>query len=131
MSDQQKGNVWGAVVAGIGLVAVLVTGLCIKDYMMAFLFSVILGVMLFTFTTQMFWGEAVPECLFFFIKTFRMPGLIFTLDLDGIIWLITVKLTLSILFAVLSVLIFVFGFFVTLIFSVVAYPFAMLSYFKK
>ena len=74
-----------------------------------------------TFTSDIF------ACSF---KGFTMPGLIFELSLDGIIWLITVKLLLSILSLLLSVgwflLVVAFG----SIFAVFTFPFALVRLFS-
>lgn len=65
------------------------------------------------------------------IKGFSMPGVIFELSLDGIIWLITVKLLLSILSIILSVgwfvLVLAFG---TLV-SAITFPFALIRFFAS
>ena len=55
----------------------------------------------------------------------NMPGVIFDLDLDGIIWLITVKLFLWILGILLAIFTFLLGVMVGLVVSVFAYPFAI------
>ena len=65
------------------------------------------------------------------IKGFSMPGVIFELSLDGIIWLITVKLLLSLLSIILSVgwfiLVMAFG---TLV-SAITFPFALVRFFAN
>ena len=55
----------------------------------------------------------------------RMPGLIFTLDLDGIIWLLTVKLFFWILNIALAILFAVFGIALGVVMSILVYPFAL------
>ena len=57
----------------------------------------------------------------------KFPGLIFTLDLDGIIWLIAVKLLFWVLGFLIAAL---FGFLAIvlgLFLSVVVYPFALIK----
>ena len=54
-----------------------------------------------------------------------MPGLIFTLDLDGIIWFLTVKLLFWILGIVLAILCGILGIFVGLVMSLFVYPYAL------
>ena len=54
-----------------------------------------------------------------------MPGLIFTLDLDGIIWFLTVKLLFWILGIVLAILCGLLGICVGLAVSVFVYPYAL------
>lgn len=55
----------------------------------------------------------------------RMPGLIFELSLDGIIWLITVKLLFWIIGLVLAVLAGILAIGLGLALSLVVYPFAL------
>ena len=55
----------------------------------------------------------------------RMPGLIFELSLDGIIWLITVKLLFWIIGLALAVLAGILAIGLGLALSLVVYPFAL------
>jgi len=57
----------------------------------------------------------------------RMPGVIFDLDLDGIIWLLTVKLALWILGFLLSAACFLLAIALGLALSVFVYPFALVK----
>ena len=60
----------------------------------------------------------------------QMPGLIYTLDLDGIIWLLTVKLIFWILGIVLAILCGVLALALGLIVSPFVYPFAIIKNIK-
>lgn len=60
----------------------------------------------------------------------QMPGLIFTLDLDGLIWLLTVKLIFWILGIVLAVLCGLLALALGLIVSPFVYPFAIIKNIK-
>ena len=60
----------------------------------------ILGVLCFTYVSQLFWDGAIMEIMEASVKTIQFPGLIFSWDLDGFIWVICMK----ILFAVLGFL---------------------------
>lgn len=126
---QKNGNIWGIIAGSLVLIIVLLVGLFNKDYLTAFLYSTLGGIVVFTIVTQMFWGESVADCLMFFVRSFKMPGLIFTLDIDGIIWFITVKLGLMILSAALSLAIFAIGLCITSVYSVFCYPIALSNYF--
>ncbi|MDE6790940.1 MAG: helix-turn-helix domain-containing protein, partial [Clostridia bacterium] len=80
------------------------------------------------FGIQVFWEDSVvPDIFFFFLKSFTLPGVIFTLDLDGIIFLILVKIGGAILCAILSVIFFLFGLLFTPIASIVILPFAAIK----
>ena len=57
----------------------------------------------------------------------RFPSLIFTLDLDGIIWLITVKLLFWVLGFLLATLFGLLAIILGLVLSVVVYPFALVA----
>lgn len=65
--------------------------------------------------------------IFYSISKFsiRMPGLIFALSLDGIIWFITVKLTLLIISFIISALAFATAAVIGGIFSMFLFPFAL------
>lgn len=80
------------------------------------------------FGIQVFWEDSVvTDIFFFFLKSFKMPGVIFTLDIDGLIFLILVKIGGAILGAILSVIVFIFGLFFTPVASVFILPFAAIK----
>lgn len=76
--------------------------------------GIVLIVFGFTFASQLVWGGAVRSVCLTGGKIVGMPGVIFSLDIDGCIFLIGVK----ILFAILKFLIFIIS---ALFFVVVAY----------
>ncbi len=121
--------IWGGVAGGVTALLFIILPLVAGENLL--FGGLAFAVMAFTFTTQCFWGELVSDIFFFFCKSFRMPGVIFTLDLDGIIWLITVKLFLAILSGLLSVLLFLFGLVFTLVFSLFAFPFSLIAEIHK
>ena len=61
----------------------------------------------------------------------RMPGLIFTLDLDGIIWLLTVKLLFWVLGILLALLAGTLALILGAVISVFVYPYAIIKNFRK
>ena len=61
----------------------------------------------------------------------QMPVLIFNLDLDGIIWLLTVKLVLWIVCGILSILFFLLGLFLSILLSMPFFPFALMKNIKE
>ena len=82
-----------------------------------------LAVISYTFTAQLFWSGFILDVFDFFCRSFSFPfGFIFELSLDGIIWLITVKLALWIICGLLSCLFFVLGIFVTAFVSLFSFP---------
>ena len=60
----------------------------------------------------------------------RMPGVIFTLDLDGIIWLLTVKLLFWVIGIILAVICGILAIVLGLLISVIVYPFALIKNIK-
>ena len=70
-----------------------------------------------------FIGEMISEI--FSWGFVRFPGLIFTLDLDGIIWLITVKLLFWVLGFLIAALFGLLAVSLGLVLSIFVYPFAL------
>ncbi|MDE6274891.1 MAG: helix-turn-helix domain-containing protein [Clostridiales bacterium] len=69
------------------------------DFLILLILSVIVS---FTFVSQMMWGSIVNEIFTCGGFTFRMPGFIFSLTVESILWMIVTKIFLGIL----SILIF-------------------------
>jgi len=92
------------------------------------------GVAVFTFISCLilannFIGDMVGEI--FSWGFVRMPGLITTLDLDGLIWLLTVKLLFWILGFILATVCGILAVVLGIIVSVFVYPFAIYKSFKN
>lgn len=115
----------GLIVAGIVTAILLVISIVvmIQEFNVdTVIGSVVILVFSFTFTSQMVWGGIVRDVCLKGGVLIGTPGVIFTLDLDGVIFLIVVK----ILFAVLKLIIFLF---LTLLFvcvSIVISPFTFI-----
>lgn len=117
---RNRGLIWGAVIAlvvmilvavfyaigggtaGAGIVAVLIT-----------------GIFVYTFSSQMFWGGFIFETCLFGGKIIGTPGIIFSFDLDGFIFLIVMK----VIFALLKLFIFLITFVFFAIVSILLSPF--------
>lgn len=119
--------VWG----GLACVTLIVIGLIYCASIFAFgdfpIFCV-LGVLSFTLVSCLildnnFVGDMISEI--FSWGFVRMPGLIFTLDLDGIVWLLTVKLLFWVLGFVLALLCGALAIALGLIVSVFVYPYSI------
>ena len=75
-----------------------------------------------------FVGEMVVEIFSWgFVK---MPGLIFTLDLDGLIWLLTVKLLFWVIGLILAALCGILAIALGLVVSIFVYPSALIKNIK-
>ncbi|MGN0817796.1 MAG: helix-turn-helix domain-containing protein [Candidatus Coproplasma sp.] len=129
-SMMRRSFIWGGIAGAAALIIFLVSGLInIKELDMSvgaiIGISIFIGYAIFAFVTQMFWFESVTELFVFFLHSFKMPGVIFTLDLDGIIFLLLVKIGGAILSLILSVLVFLVGLIVTPLYAAVIFPFAL------
>lgn len=119
--------IWGAVAGVIALTLVLVAFLVgDPDFPKgaAVVIAIIAGVGYFAFIMQMFWDGAVNDLFSFFLKSFSMPGVIFTLDLDGLLFLLFVKVGGAILSVLLSVLLFLIGLIIMPFAGIMILPFA-------
>lgn len=82
---------------------------------------IILVVFSFSFFSQVFWNGFIVDVLSCGIKIIGTPGVIFTLDLDGLIFLIGIKL----LFALLRLLVLFICLLFFLFIAIVVSPFAL------
>ena len=93
----------------------------------------VLGVMGFTLVSCLildnnFIGEMIDSIRDFGFVSF--PGLIFELSLDGVIWLLTVKLLFWIIGILLAVLFLALGLILGAVLSVFTYPYAIMRSYK-
>ncbi len=116
MHARNKGFIWGSVAAAVALaVAIYLATLGeLHIYIKIVPFVAVIG--WFTFVSQLFWDGFVFETVLFGGKIVGMPGVIFSLDLDGIIFLVGAK----ILLALLKMLIFVATFLLGVVIAFVA-----------
>ena len=117
------GGILVAVAIGLGISAGVKNG-----NFLDFLAWFIVGVFAFTFSSCLVLDNNVVGDVFLGILEWgfvKMPGVIFTLDLDGIIWLITVKLLFWVLGIILALICGILGFIVSCVVSVFVYPFAI------
>ena len=117
----------GALGFAVALVAVIFAGF-FKDPSLIAL-GVLTPISAFTLISCLlfsnnFIGEMIATIASFSI---RMPGVIFNLSLDGLIWFLTIKLTLFILGAMLSLACCALAIAVGLVLSVFVYPFALIK----
>lgn len=133
MSNRTKSFIWGGIVGGLFLALGIYGAISNSDIGTLGNFT-FFAVMAFTLTSCLilgnnFVGDMILEIFSWgFVK---MPGLIFTLDLDGIIWLLTVKLLFWIIGIILAVLCGALAIILGLIVSVFVYPFALYKSIKN
>lgn len=130
--ETKRSLIFGSIAGVVALVISLIFLLNIDSAFpvgAAIAISIVAGLAYFTFVGQMFWYGVINDMFLFFLKSFRMPGVIFTLDLDGILFLIFVKLGFAFLSIFLSVAWFLIGVLLILPFaSLIVYPFALLKH---
>jgi hypothetical protein len=122
------GGIAAAILIGIGIANGVISG----DYSDLGTFA-ILAVFGFTlvsclFLNNNFIGEMIATIFSWGFVT--MPGLIFTLDLDGIIWLLTVKLLFWIIELLLAIAFGLLAIALGAIMSLFVYPFALIKNIK-
>lgn len=125
----KRGLIWGGSVGGGTALIVLLVAIISGNY--AWLAALLISVWLFVFISQCFWGEWMSEFMGFFLRSFRMPGVIFTLDIDGIIWAISVKILLGVLSVCLSALVALIGVGLSLLVSIVTFPVGLICKLHK
>lgn len=123
-------------IAGVAALVIMLLSFLLTDNPVqtvpAVFISIAYGIGFFAFISQVVWDGVVNEIFCFFIKGFTMPGVIFSFDLEGLLSLIFIKLTLSILSVTLSVLWFLLGALVVLpVVSIFIYPFALNSHINE
>ena len=122
MSRRNKSFIWGGVTA----TALVVLGIATENILP----MIIIALTGFTLVSCLilgnnFVGDMIAEI--FSWGFIRFPGLIFTLDLDGIIWLITVKLLFWMLGFLIAILFGILAITLGLLISLVVYPFALVK----
>ena len=122
---RNRGLIWSGVITFVwiilGIIACARTTENVVTTVVGFIVSILFT---YTFVSQLFWDGIVREVALCGGKIVGMPGVIFTLDLDGFIFLIGVK----ILFAIIKFLIFL----ITLLFMVfVAYVISPFTFFPQ
>lgn len=126
--QKKSGFAWGTV-GGCLLGIILLAGQIVENRSVAeVIFWGIFGFYAgFAFLSQAIWMNSVFACLMFFVRSFRLPGVIFTLDLDGILFLLAVKIVGAILAAMLSVCCFLLGLVISVIYALFSFPFAVVQ----
>ena len=100
---RDRGLIAGGVVGGIALVISLISCLVTQEWL-AIPGAFVIGLFFFTFLSQMVWGGAVRSVFTYGGAVIGTPGIIFTLDCDGISFLIICK----VLFALVRFLVYIF-----------------------
>ena len=139
VSGFRKGLIWGGIILTIGLALGLIVGLYGAStgiYDAGITCAVIgagalLGYMISSLVAECCWEGSASDVLGFFVRSFQMPGIIFTWSLDGIKALIIMKITFAILSAVLSFVVFLIGVIVSTIYASILFPFSLVATINK
>lgn len=126
--SRNRGLIWAAIIVGVAFLIYLISALTSGVKAGIVIPTALVGlVFLYTFVAQLFWDGAVVTCTLAGGKTIGTPGVIFTLDLDGIIFLIAVK----ILFAVLRFIIYIFTVVVCALAGIFISPFTFIPALRR
>ena len=126
--ELRKGLLWG-ILGGIGLaILTLIGGIVAEEPAWMIAVMTLLGAYGgYALVAQFIWVNSVWDVFCFFLKTVKWPGVIFTLDLEGLFFLIFVKILFAVLGAIIGVLLFLLGFFVTWAYAMIIFPFALIK----
>ena len=118
-----------SIVAGIIAVAFFVIWLVSFSSTLKFgnaVAGLILSCFIFTFVSLLFYDTAVLDVLEYMgTASINWPGVIFTFDLDGFIFLIAIKALFAVLGFLFGLVCAVIGVFVSIFISIFIYPFVM------
>lgn len=130
----KRRTIIACIVAGILCVcwlALAIVGGCIStepiDWSTYVPTALLLTVVIFTFVFQLFWDGWVRRITFAGAISLRLPGIIFTMDLDGLIFLVVMKVLLWILSGLVAVV----GFLITAIVAMIVSPFTFIPHVIK
>jgi ribosomal protein L7/L12 len=120
--NRNRGLVWGGITAVIMFVFMIFSVIDTDDVGATIGGGLLLTVLGFTYISQLFWDGAVLDCTLAGGKVIGTPGVIFTFDLDGFIFLIAMK----ILFAVIKFIVWLFTVVVCALAAIVISPFTFI-----
>lgn len=127
VQQRKKSFLWGGIFSGIILLICLWISIGSSFDVGTTIAMTVVGLLFFPFISCLYLHNNFVMEMFATIATWsvRFPGLIFTLDLDGIVWLLTVKLMFWILGAMISICCFILATALSLVVSPFVYPFAL------
>ena len=127
-ADLKKGLLWGILGAVLLAVITIIATVTTQQDVGIIILGAVLGAYGgYALLTQFIWVNSVWDVFGFFLRTLKLPGVIFTLDIEGLLFLIFVKVLGAILSAIFSVVLFIIGFFVTWAYAMIIFPFALIK----
>ncbi len=127
---KRKSIIWGSIVTALVLIfnIILMASGEFNEYLGIFIpFSIFMIYGAFAFVSEVILDEGpIPEILVWFVtRPIRLPGIIFSLDLGGLAFLVVAKIGFAILGFLLGVLLFFIGVGVGVIVAPFSYPFTI------
>lgn len=122
------GGVIAAVVLLVGLIVVIEWGKSSVSGAkpLTIVLVIIESIALFCFIGNMFLSERMQDAMLWFLtRSIRWPGVVFSLDIGGIIFLITVKVLFAVLGFLFGAAMAILGFILISNVSIVVYPFVL------
>lgn len=132
MNQRTKSYIWGGITAAVCFVIGICVSVNASDFSNLGIWSV-LGLMGFTLVSCLILDNNFIEDMVLDVFDWgfvQMPGVIFELDLDGIIWLLTVKLLFWLIGIAIAVVCGILAIALGLVVSVFVYPFALHRHFR-
>lgn len=123
---RNRGLIWSGVIIGV-IILLGVVGLVKDPTNVGYTLGGMAIVLVFgyPFVAQLFWDGVIADITFFGGKVVGMPGVIFDLDLDGIIFLIVVKILFAIIKFLIWLVTVIAAAVVALLISPFTFPFAL------
>lgn len=122
ISRRNRGLIASAIITAAALIASIIS-FATTGTEAGIAIGSIFGIIIFfyPFVAQLFWDGFIVEVVLAGVKVVGTPGIIFTFDLDGIIFLIIMK----ILFAILKIIVFFLIFLFMMVVAMILSPFAI------
>ncbi len=125
--ELSRGYIWGGIAGAVVLLCALLF-LPEMSIPLRVLSSVLAGYAVFAAVAQCLWETYLLDVFEWFIsRTVQFPGIIFSFDLDGLAFLIVMKLLFAALGFLFGVLMAVLGIGVCLVLGFVSFPFSLLA----
>lgn len=128
INQRKKSFLWSSLIAFAVLLCEVLYLITIKVSILDIITAVLIPIMTFCFSSCLILKNNFVGEMFISIASWgfvRFPGLIFSFDLDGFIWLIGMKILFLILGVILGFLATILALIVSLFISIFVYPFAL------
>jgi len=127
--EMRNGLIWGAVAGVAGFILMMF----LEDSIgMRILYGLIFGYGTFAFTSQVIWGNYVADLIVWFLsRTVEWPGIIFSFDLDGLMFLIAMKILFAVLGFLIGVALAVVGFIISVVCAALSFPFSCVAKWRE